>query len=179
MDLKDIAAVSGKSGLFKVIKPTRTGVILESLDEAKKKSIASGNSRVSVLKEISVYTTGEESSILLEDLFDKILAKHGKDLDLDHKAESSVLFKFLSGILPDYDEDRVYASDLKKMVLWYKTIAKNYPEIFEATKDDKKSTSKTATKKPAVKKKAAPKKITAKKPAVKKATPKINIRKSQ
>ena len=131
MDLKDIAAVSGKSGLFKVVKPTRTGVVLESLDAAKKKSIASGNSRVSILKEISVYTTGKESSILLEDLFDKILKKHGKNLQIDHKADASVLFKFLSEILPEYDEERVYPSDLKKMVLWYKTISENYPEVFE------------------------------------------------
>ena len=182
MDLKDIAAVSGKSGLFKVVKPTRTGVILESLDEARKKSIASGNSRVSVLKEISVYTTGEESSILLEDLFDKILTKHGKDLDLDHKAESSVLFKFLSGVLPDYDEDRVYASDLKKMVLWYKTISKNYPEIFEVVKEEEKSKKpkvKASEKKPVAKKKTTVKKVPVKKQVVKKATPKINIRKSQ
>lgn len=178
MDLKDIAAVSGKSGLFKVIKPTRTGVVLESLDEAKKKSIASGNSRVSVLKEISVYTTGEESSILLEDLFDKIFKKHGTDLGLDHKADSSVLFKFLSEVLPDYDEDRVYASDLKKMVLWYKTISKNYPEIFEAKKETSEAAPKAGAKKVATKK-AAPKKVTAKKPVVKMATPKINIRKSQ
>ena len=169
MDLKEIAAVSGKSGLFKVIKPTRTGVILEALDESKKKSIASGNSRVSVLKEISVYTTGKEASILLEDLFDKIYAKHGMDLKVDPKADAIALFKFLSEVLPDYDEDKVYPSDLKKLVQWYQIIAKNYPEIFKETKEEEKP--KAAPKKKAeTDKKPATKKQTAskKKPAAKK-----------
>lgn len=168
MDLKDIASVAGKSGLFKVIKPTRTGVILESLDEQKKKSIASGNSRVSVLKEISVYTTGKESSILLEDLFDKILDTHGKNLDVDHKADSSVLFKFLHSVLPEYDEERVYASDLKKLIQWYKIISENYPEIFEVKKEEKKPVAKKAT----AKKASTTKKATDKKPAAKKTTKK-------
>ena len=172
MDLKEIASVAGKSGLFKVIKPTKTGVILESLDEARKKSIASGNSRVSILKEISVYTTGKDSSILLEDLFDKIFEKHGKDLNVDPKAEASVLFNFLAEVLPDYDEDRVYASDLKKLVTWYQIISKNCPEIFEAPKAEKKE-EKPAKKASTTKKATTTKKPTAasKKPATKKATP--------
>lgn len=73
MDLKDIAAVSGKSGLYKVLKPTRNGVILESIDEQKTKFIANANTRVSLLKEISIYTDGKEASVPLEDVFSRIL----------------------------------------------------------------------------------------------------------
>ena len=60
MTLKEIASVSGKPGLYKVVKPTRTGIILETIDDQKKKLIANTNSRVSLLKEISLYTTSDE-----------------------------------------------------------------------------------------------------------------------
>ncbi len=76
MDLKDVAAVSGKGGLFKVVKPTRTGVILETIDADKKKLIANASSRVSILKEISLYTTTGEGSVLLEDVLLKISANN-------------------------------------------------------------------------------------------------------
>ena len=89
MDLKDIASVSGKRGLYKVLKPTRSGVILETLDETRKKLVASANSRVSILKEISIYTTGAESSVLLEDVFMKIHAIYGFELTTDAKSDDA------------------------------------------------------------------------------------------
>ena len=76
MNLKDVAAIAGKSGLYKVIKPTRTGVILESIDEQKIKIIANSNTRVSILKEISMYTTGAEASKALEDIFAAVFKKY-------------------------------------------------------------------------------------------------------
>ena len=72
MNFKDIAAVSGKGGLFKVVKPTKTGVILESLDDAKTKLVTTLNQKVSVLAEISVYSTGEKETIPLDEVFRKI-----------------------------------------------------------------------------------------------------------
>lgn len=139
-DLKDIASISGKGGLFKVVKPTRTGVILETIDEHKNKVIGGGSSRISLLKEISIYTTGVESSTPLENVFDKIYQKHGKDLPIDSKASNNELTNFLEGVLPEFDKERVYTSDIKKLVTWYGLISKFSPERLEAASIDESQT---------------------------------------
>lgn len=134
MTLKEIASVSGKPGLYRVLKPTRTGIILETIDEQKKKLVANSNSRVSLLQEISVYTTGEEGSILLENVFKAIKSLKGDKIS--PMSSDSELFAFLGEVVPEYDTDRVYASDVKKMVLWYNTISKFYPELLEAKSEE-------------------------------------------
>ncbi len=131
MNLRDIAAVSGKSGLYRVLKPTRTGVILESLDANKTKLVANANSRVSILKEISVYTTTAEGTVMLEDVYAKVYAQFKLELPVNSKSNESELRNFIEGIVPEYDKDRVYASDIKKMVTWYGIISSYYPEVFE------------------------------------------------
>ena len=130
MDLKDIASISGKPGLFKVLKPTRTGVILETIDQAKGKLIANGNNRVSLLKEISVYTTSKEASLPLETVFKNIYDKYGKKLNVNPKSEENDLRSFLSSVVPDYDTEKVYQSDIKKMVSWYSILMEFDPEVF-------------------------------------------------
>ncbi|HAP62172.1 MAG TPA: hypothetical protein DCR93_22630, partial [Cytophagales bacterium] len=130
MKLNDIAAISGKGGLFKVLKPSRTGVVLESLDAKKKRLVANMNQRVSVLEEISIYTLDEEGSVPLADVFLKINDEFGDDPGVDSKSDGDELFAFLRHILPDFDEDKVYASDVKKLVSWYKIILAHFPERF-------------------------------------------------
>lgn len=131
MDLKKIAAISGKPGLYKVVKPTRSGVIVESLDEKKRKVVVGATSRMSVLKEVSIYTTDEEGSVPLADVILKIYNEYKLDVGLDSKASSSELMSFLKDIVPDYDEEKVYVSDVKKLVSWYNIIVKNTPETLE------------------------------------------------
>lgn len=132
MDLKEIAAISGKSGLFRVLKPTRAGVILESLDEQRTRSVAGPQSRVSLLKEISIYTTDAEGSVPLEEVFRKIYAKYGdQPLPIDSKADTDALADFMAEVLPEYDRDRVYPSDMKKLVLWYSLLVNHLPEFFQ------------------------------------------------
>lgn len=155
MELKDIASVAGKSGLYKVVKPTRTGVILETLDAAKKKLIVGANARVSLLKEISIYTTGAESSIMLEDVFDTIYAKYAKDLTISHKGNESELQQFIQDVVPNYDEDRVYMSDIKKLISWYKIMIAQLPELFEAKEEVKEAPKKKPAAKKAQKKAAS------------------------
>ncbi|MFN3404025.1 MAG: DUF5606 domain-containing protein [Cytophagaceae bacterium] len=139
MDLKDIAAVSGKSGLFLVLKPTRNGVILETIDQAKSKFVANANTRVSLLKEISIYTTSKEGSVPLEDVFAKIHEKFGKSINLNAKTSSDKeLYDFIAHVVPDYDSERVYLSDVKKLVSWYNIIGSSLPERFDAPKEEKK-----------------------------------------
>ena len=131
MDLKKITAISGKPGLFKVVKPTRSGVIVESLDEKKRKVVVGATSRMSVLKEVSIYTTDEEGSVPLADVILKIYNEYKLDVGLDSKASSSELMSFLKDIVPDYDEEKVYVSDVKKLVSWYNIIVKYTPETLE------------------------------------------------
>ena len=134
-DLKDIAAVAGKGGLFRVVKPGRTGVILESIDTRKSKMVATPNHKVSVLAEISIYTKTEEGSIPLEDVLRKIYEEFANDPGVDSKSSNEELLSFLEYIVPEYDEDRVYPSDVKKLVNWYGILLREEKEWFEK-KDD-------------------------------------------
>jgi hypothetical protein len=140
MTLAEIATVSGKGGLFKVLAPTKSGVILESLDEAKTKLIATSNHRLSLLNEISIYTTTKEGTAALEDILKKINTEFGDDPGVDSNSDAAELKSFLKSILPEYDEDRVYVSDIKKLVKWYEVIRKYVPEILTAKAEEKKET---------------------------------------
>jgi len=130
MTLDDIATISGKGGLFKVFKPAKAGVILESLDEAKTKIVATANHRLSILSEISIYTTTKEGTVALLEILKKINTEYGNDIGLDSEADASELKSFLKSVLPEYDEARVYVSDIKKLVKWYSLLLKYAPEIF-------------------------------------------------
>ncbi|SNS01234.1 hypothetical protein SAMN06295967_10238 [Belliella buryatensis] len=131
MKFNEIATVSGKPGLYKILKPTRSGVILESMDEKKGKLVVGANQRVSVLSEISMYTMTEEGASPLEDIMIKIETEFKGDIGLDSTADADELQAFLKHVLPDYDEDKVYPSDIKKLVSWYKIIRAHAPEVLE------------------------------------------------
>jgi hypothetical protein len=136
MELKDIASVSGKSGLFKVIKPTRTGLILESLDGNNSRLATGPHHRVSLLHEISIYTMDYDKTIPLQDIFSKILEEFGDDPGVDGKSDPDELKAFLEHITPDYDKERVYVSDMKKMATWYAILYKIDPEILKTKPED-------------------------------------------
>jgi hypothetical protein len=137
MTLAEIATITGKGGLFRVVAPTKSGVILESLDEARTKIVATTNQRLSLLNEISIYTTTKEGTAPLADVLKKIHAEFGADPGVDSNSDSSELKSFLKSILPDYDEERVYVSDIKKLVKWYEIILKQAPEIMQEKEEDK------------------------------------------
>ena len=129
MKIADIATVTGKGGLYKVVAPTKSGVILESLDDAKTKMIATTSHRLSLLNEISIYTTTKEGNVPLEDVLKKIQKDFGDDPGVDTNSDSDELKAFMKSVLPEYDEDRVYTSDIKKLVRWYALIRKHAPEV--------------------------------------------------
>jgi hypothetical protein len=131
MELSEIASVSGKGGLFRVYKPTKSGVILESLDEARTKLVATSTQRLSVLNEISIYTTTKE-----EDVLRKIHALYGTTLPVGSSSDTPALNAFLKAVLPEFDESRVYASDIRKLAKWYTAIAAHAPEILAPKKED-------------------------------------------
>ncbi len=136
MDLKEIASISGKGGLFRIVKPTRTGVIVESLDGSGGRIVATANHRISVLKEISIYTTDAEGSTPLEGVLQEIHKEFGDDPGIDSSSTPEELRAFLQHILPDFDRDRVYVSDIKKLVSWYKLLLKYAPETLQAQKEE-------------------------------------------
>jgi hypothetical protein len=129
MKLSDIASISGKGGLFKVIAPAKTSLILESLDASKTKMVATTQHRVSLLNEISIYTTTKEETISLEDVLKRIHKEYANDPGVDGSSDPSELKSFLKSVLPEYDEERVYVSDIKKLVKWYSIILQYAPEI--------------------------------------------------
>jgi len=133
MTLSELATISGKGGLFKVVSPTKSGVILESLDESRTKIVATANHKLSILQEISIYTTTKDGSIALEDVLKKIHTEFKDDLGVDANADPEELRSFMKSVLPEYDQDRVYISDIKKLVKWYELILKNAPEVLTAS----------------------------------------------
>lgn len=134
MELTEIASISGKGGLFKVLKPGKSGVLLESLDAAQARVVANATQRLSLLSEISIYTTTKEGTVPLEDVLKKINQEFKNDLGVDANSDGSELKAFLKSVLPEFDENRVYVSDIKKLVKWYAILLEQAPEVFEEKK---------------------------------------------
>lgn len=116
MSLKGIMHIAGMSGLHKVIAQTKTGFVAESLADKKRFAVTS-TQRVSMLEDISIFTTGED--VKLEEVFKKMKAMDQNTLALDKDADGSTTMNYFSKVLPDFDKDRVYASDIKKIAKWY------------------------------------------------------------
>jgi hypothetical protein len=129
--LKEIANIAGKSGLYRILKPSRAGVVVESLDDKKEKMLIGPTARVSILKDISIYTDDENESAPLGVVFQSIYEKYGDELPVSPKTSSNNDFAdFLEEVLPAYDRDRVHASDVKKLISWYSILRTNAPELF-------------------------------------------------
>lgn len=120
MSLDKILSIAGKPGLYKLITQTRSGFVAESLLDGKKITVGLRNN-VSVLSEIAIYTLEEE--LPLREVFLKIQVKEkGGKTSIPHKSEKIKLEEYFFEVLPDYDEDRVYASDIKKVIQWYNIL---------------------------------------------------------
>ena len=123
MSLDKILSVSGKPGLFQIVTQTRTGAVVESLIDIKRITVGA-HSNISILSEIAIYTLTEE--VPLRDVLKKVKEKEGgKPTSISHKDSKDTLEEFFFEVLPDYDEDRVYPSDIKKVVQWYNLLQKN------------------------------------------------------
>ncbi|HPC99324.1 MAG TPA: DUF5606 domain-containing protein [Bacteroidales bacterium] len=121
MILKDYLSVSGQHGLFKFIAQGRNAMIVENL-ETGKRTTAFASSKISNLEDISVYTGDGE--VALSAVFDKIYEKENGGPAPDEKSDINVLREYFALILPEYDRERVYASDIKKILMWYNTLQK-------------------------------------------------------
>lgn len=119
MGLEKILSISGKPGLYELKTQTRTGFLAESLIDGKRISV-SGQHNVSLLSEIAIYTLAEE--VPLRQIMQKIKDKENGGKAISHKEDKLKLEEYFFEILPDYDEDRVYASDIKKIIQWYNLL---------------------------------------------------------
>lgn len=133
MNLEKILSISGKPGLYQLVKQTRTGFLAESLIDGKKLSV-NARQNVSLLSEIAIYTLTEEKP--LREVFLKIYEKEDGGEAINHKSSKDQLEEYFFEILPDYDEDRVYASDIKKVVQWYNLLLKNGITDFSEKEDE-------------------------------------------
>ncbi|PKP09353.1 MAG: hypothetical protein CVU09_11795 [Bacteroidetes bacterium HGW-Bacteroidetes-4] len=120
--LKDILAISGQPGLYKLVSNTKNGIIVENL-ETKKRMPAYATSKVSALNDIAIYTVNGEDKPLIE-VFNNIRNKENGGQAIDSKSSNDELKTYFETIMPEYDQERVYVSDMKKVVQWYNLIQK-------------------------------------------------------
>ena len=119
MNLEKVLAITGKPGLYLLKLQTRSGFVAESLLDGKKITVGMRNN-VSLLSEISMYTNTEEKP--LAEVMRNIAKKEKNGPAISHKEDIDKLTAYFKEVLPDYDEDRVYASDIKKVLNWYNLL---------------------------------------------------------
>jgi hypothetical protein len=139
MSLEKIVSITGKPGLYKLITQTRGGFVAESLLD-KKRLTVNARQNVSVLSEIAIYTLTEEVPLkkVLSTIKDK---ENGQPTSVTAKDSSDKLEEYFFSVLPDYDEDRVYVSDIKKIVQWYNLLQQH--DLLDFSEDVEKQKSKT------------------------------------
>ena len=130
MSLDKILSISGKPGLYELKARTRAGFVAESLVDGKKMAVGAHNN-VSMLSEIAIYTYSEE--VPLREVFQKIAEKEDAKETISHKSTKKELENLFSEVLPEYDEDRVYISDIKKVIQLYNLLVKNNVTDFSET----------------------------------------------
>lgn len=129
--LKQIANIAGHPGLFRILKPSRAGVIVETLDDKKTKTMMGPTARVSVLNDISIYVDTAEGSVPLADVLRTVNERYGDTLLVDPKGQNDELAEFMATVVPDYDRERVRTGDIRKLIVWYGILREYAPELFE------------------------------------------------
>lgn len=117
--LKGILAISGHQGLYKLVAESKNNIIVESLETGKRLP-AYSTSKISALEDIAIYT--DSADVPLKDVFKIIFEKENGGEALGHKESTEKLKAYFNEILPEYDRDRVYVSDIKKVLLWYNIL---------------------------------------------------------
>ncbi len=164
-DYKKILAISGRPGLYKLIGQMKNGVIAESLDTGKRFPVYVSEN-ISSLEDISIYT--EDGELALKEIFLKINAEtKGKAVDVK-VSDTAKLKTYFEKLVPNYDKDRVYTSDIKKVIKWFNTLLEKNLLILKKEEEKKEKKATTEAKKPAAKKTTTKKKAEAKPKAVSK-----------
>ena len=129
MELKDIIAIRGKGELFKVIAKTQKGIVVESLNEKKTKFKVQPNLHVLMLSDITIFSD-DGSDIYLKDVFINIKKKDGLTLSVNPKTAPVELKTFFTEVMPNHDQEKVYTSDIKKIIKWYEILCKFAPRCY-------------------------------------------------
>lgn len=133
MNLTGIIAISGKSGLYRVLAQGKNNIIVESLED-KKRVPAYASDRISALDDISIYTYDEDKP--LKEIFSSIFEKESGKEAISHKEDQNKLKNYLLEILPNFDQERVYASDIKKIFQWYNLLLKAGALVLEEATEE-------------------------------------------
>lgn len=157
IDLTGIISIAGQPGLYKIIAQSKNGFIVEGLADKKRLNIYS-STKVSTLSDISMFTTGDDKPI--EEIITAISDKEKGGAAIDNKADDKTVEKYFAGVLPEYDKERVYISNMRKLFSWYnilqstgnlkqkeeKTEGEEKTVAAKAIEEKSKTTKKTATK---------------------------------
>ena len=119
MNLEGIISISGMPGLYKVVGQMKNGVVAESLSDKKRSPIYS-HQQISTLEDISMFTTGDNKPV--SDIMKAIFDKEKGGACIDHKADEKQIVAYFESILPDYDKERVHASNMRKLFNWYNVL---------------------------------------------------------
>ena len=134
--LKDILAISGQPGLFKIVSRGNNNLIVESLITGKRTPAYSSN-KIIALEDIAIFS--EEGEVPLKKVLKSIADKESNGEALSHKASSNEIKAYFGEVMPDYDKDRVYISDIKKVLQWYNLLQSkellNFEEESEAAEE--------------------------------------------
>lgn len=134
MDLSTILSITGKPGLFKLISQTKNGALVESLLDSRRYP-AFAHEKISSLEDISIFTTDDDIS--LKEVFQKIYEKENGGDCIDNKASEKEIRAYMEQVLPNYDRERVYLSDMRKLFSWYKILnAKQLINLDEEKQDE-------------------------------------------
>ena len=136
MNLEGILSISGKPGLYKLVSQAKNTLIVEGLTDSKRFPLYASH-QVSALEDIGIYTY--DDTVALSDVFSAIAKKENGSATISHKVSKNELYDWLREVLPDFDEDRVYQSDIKKLVQWYNALhTAGLVELKKEEKDESK-----------------------------------------
>ena len=154
IDLSGIISITGQPGLYKIVAQSKNGIIVEGLSDKKRTNVYA-STKVSTLSDISMFTTGDDKPI--EEIMTEIYKKEKGGPAVDNKADDKEVEKYFSSVLPDYDRDRVYISNMRKLLSWYNALQAtgNLKEKEENKEGEEKAVSLKSEDKPQVKKTAS------------------------
>lgn len=138
IDLTGIISISGQPGLFKIIAQSKNGIIVEGLSDKKRSNIYA-STKVSTLSDISMFTTGDDKPI--DQIMTSVFEKEKGGPAPDNKTDDKTVEKYFAEILPEYDRDRVYVSNIRKLLSWYNAlqVSGNLKEKDEASEGEEKA----------------------------------------
>jgi type II secretory pathway component GspD/PulD (secretin) len=135
MDLKEIVAISGMGGLFKIDTQRENGIIVNQLGDTKKKFVSNRQHMFTPLENITIFT--QDEGMELKQVFEKMKKNETEHPVIDTRQDPQTIRGYFEKVVPEYDAERVYVSDIKKIIKWYHTLNENGLLVFDEKEDEK------------------------------------------